>query len=89
MATLFRAMFFGKPVFNAPIGSIGQSFYEDGQWHTTATAPPGINLLKLDSLDNALVFARTEAQNHNLVPLGQNKPMKNENMATRARLSCA
>ncbi len=45
----------------------------DGQWHTTATVPSGINLRKFDTIDNALAFARTEAQKHNLVPLGQNK----------------
>ena len=78
-----------KTSFNAQIGSLGQSFYEDGQWHTTATVPSGINLRKFDTIDNALAFARTEAQKHNLVPLGQNKPMENENMATRTRLSCA
>ena len=67
-----------KTSFNAQVGSLGQSFYEDGQWHTTATVPSGINLRKFDTIDNALAFARIEAKEHVFAPYGTEPIIQNQ-----------
>lgn len=59
--------------FDSYVGSLGQSLYEDGQWHTTATVPAGVNLKQFVSPDDALVFAHADARERGLesaIPTG-------------------
>ncbi len=47
--------------FDNQVGSIGQSLYEDGQWHTTATVPAGTGIMRFQDVGMALEAARNDA----------------------------
>lgn len=47
--------------FDNQVGRIGQSLYEDGQWHTTATVPAGTAIMRFQDVGMALEAARNDA----------------------------
>ena len=49
-----------RTYFSSRVSSLGQSLYEDGQWHSTATAPGGVNSSSSDA-ETALQVAREDA----------------------------
>ncbi len=55
-----------RSYFNNSIGSLGQSLYEDGQWHTTATVPQGVKLRRFASLEEGAAAAREDAARRGL-----------------------
>ena len=57
--------------FENQVGSIGQSFYFDGQWHTTANIPQGIKVMQFPDAAMALKVAREDASRNGLTEPGQ------------------
>lgn len=55
-----------RTYFNSSIGSLGQSLYEDGQWHSTATAPRGMKLKQFETQEAAIQVARNDAAQRGL-----------------------
>ena len=55
-----------RTYFNSSIGSLGQSLYEDGQWHSTATAPGGMKLKQFETQEAAIQVARNDAAQRGL-----------------------
>lgn len=55
-----------RTYFNSSIGSLGQSLYEDGQWHSTATAPSGMKLKQFETREAAIQVARNDAAQRGL-----------------------
>lgn len=55
-----------RAYFNSSIGSLGQSLYEDGQWHSTATAPSGMKLKQFETREAAIQVARNDAAQRGL-----------------------
>lgn len=55
-----------RAYFNSSIGSLGQSLYEDGQWHSTATAPSGMKLKQFETQEAAIQVARKDAAQRGL-----------------------
>lgn len=55
-----------RTYFNSHIGSLGSSLYEDGKWHSTATAPQGVKLRLFASLEEGLSAARGDATRRGL-----------------------
>ncbi len=55
-----------RTYFSSQVGSLGQSLYEDGQWHSTATAPRGVKLKKFEAQEAALQVARSDAAQRGL-----------------------
>lgn len=55
-----------RTYFNSSIGSLGQSLYEDGQWHSTATAPGGMKLKLFETQEAAIQIARNDAAQRGL-----------------------
>lgn len=65
-----------RAYFNSSIGSLGQSLYEDGQWHSTATAPGGMKLKQFETQEAAIQVARSDAAQRGLeVTEAQQTPM--------------
>lgn len=64
-----------KTSFNAQVGLIGQSFYEDGQWHTTATVPSAINLKQFATADAALAVAHADTKELGLLRVKETESM--------------
>ena len=64
--TLKNGYVLRRTYFNSSIGSLGQSLYEDGQWHSTATAPPGMKFRFFSSLEEGLDAAREDAARRGL-----------------------
>ena len=60
-----------RTYFDNQVGSIGQSFYSDGQWHTTANVPQGIKVMQFPDAAMALKVAREDASRNGLAELGQ------------------
>lgn len=52
--------------FSSRVGSLGQSFYEDGQWHSTSNTPPGVKLKQFESQEAAIQAARSDAAQRGL-----------------------
>lgn len=50
-----------RTYFDNQVGSIGQSFYSDGLWHTISTIPPGVKLMELMDISEALKIAKIDA----------------------------
>ena len=55
-----------RTYFNSSIGSLGQSLYEDGQWHSTATAPGCMKLKQFETQEAAIQVARNDAAQRGL-----------------------
>lgn len=55
-----------RSYFNSSIGSLGQNLYEDGQWHSTATAPSGMKLKQFETREAAIQVARNDAAQRGL-----------------------
>lgn len=47
--------------YDNQVGSIGQSLYTDGQWHTTANLPPGAQIMQFKDIKTALEAAKNDA----------------------------
>ena len=60
-----------RTYFDKQVGSIGQSFYSDGQWHTTANIPQGIKVMQFPDAAMALKVAKDDAIRNGLTELGQ------------------
>ncbi|WP_302978415.1 DUF5710 domain-containing protein [Bilophila wadsworthia] len=52
--------------FSSQVGSLGQSFYEDGQWHSTSNTPQGVKLKQFESQEAAIQVARSDAAQRGL-----------------------
>ncbi|WP_462431000.1 DUF5710 domain-containing protein, partial [Bilophila wadsworthia] len=52
--------------FSRRVGSLGQSFYEDGQWHSTSNTPQGVKLKQFESQEAAIQVARSDAAQRGL-----------------------
>lgn len=55
-----------RTYFNNHVGSLGGSLYDDGKWHSTSTAPQGVNLRLFASLEEGLDAAREDAAQRGL-----------------------
>ena len=55
-----------RTYFSEHVGSLGQGMYEDGQWHSTSSAPRGVYLKKFESAEEALGIAREDAARRGL-----------------------
>lgn len=55
-----------RTYFNNHVGSLGGSLYEDGKWHSTATAPRGVKLLLFASQEAGIAAAREDAARRGL-----------------------
>lgn len=55
-----------RTYFSEHVGSLGQGMYEDGQWHSTSSAPRGVYLKKFESAEEALGIAREDAAQRGL-----------------------
>lgn len=55
-----------RTYFSEHVGSLGQGMYEDGQWHSTSSAPRGVYLKKFESAEEALGIARQDAARRGL-----------------------
>ena len=64
--TLQNGYVLRRAYFNSSIGSLGQSLYEDGQWHSTATAPSGMKLKQFETQEAAIQVARKDAAQRGL-----------------------
>ena len=64
--TLQNGYVLRRTYFNSSIGSLGQSLYEDGQWHSTATAPSGMKLKQFETREAAIQVARNDAEQRGL-----------------------
>ena len=58
--------FLYRTYFSKQVGSLGQSMYEDGQWHSTTTAPRGVKLKQFETQEAALAIARSDAAQRGL-----------------------
>ena len=56
-----------RTYFNSQVGSLGQSLYEDGQWHSTTNAPKDVKLRQFASQEAAITVARSDAAQRGLV----------------------
>ena len=52
--------------FSSQVGSLGQSFYEDGQWHSTSNTPQGVKLKQFETQEAAIQVARSDAAQRGL-----------------------
>ena len=52
--------------YSNQVGSLGGGMYEDGQWHSTASAPCGVYLKRFESVEEALDIARKDAARRGL-----------------------
>lgn len=68
--------------FDNQVGSIAQSLYTDGQWHTTATLPPGVQIMQFKNVGMALQTAREDAAQNGLKEL-----LTTESIASQQYLS--
>jgi len=64
--TLQNGYVLRRTYFNSSIGSLGQSLYEDDQWHSTATAPSGMKLKQFETREAAIQVARNDAAQRGL-----------------------
>ena len=64
--TLQNGYVLRRTYFNSRIGSLGQSLNEDGQWHSTATAPSGMKLKQFETREAAIQVARNDAAQRGL-----------------------
>ena len=64
--TLQNGYVLRRTYFNSSIGSLGQSLYENGQWHSTATAPSGMKLKQFETREAAIQVARNDAAQRGL-----------------------
>lgn len=64
--TLQNGYVLRRTYFNSNIDSLGQSLYEDGQWHSTATAPRGMKLKQFETQEAAIQVARNDAAQRGL-----------------------
>lgn len=64
--TLKEGYVLRRTYFNNSIGSLGQSLYEDGQWHSTATAPRSMKLKQFETQEAAIQVARNDAAQRGL-----------------------
>lgn len=64
--TLQNGYVLRRTYFNSSIGSLGQSLYENGQWHSTATAPSGMKLKQFETREAAIQVARNDAEQRGL-----------------------
>ena len=64
--TLQNGYVLRRTYFNSSIGSLGQSLYEDGQWHSTATALSGMKLKQFETREAAIQVARNDAEQRGL-----------------------
>ena len=55
-----------RTFFNAQVGSLGRSLYEDGRWYTTSTAPGSLGLKQFATQEEALNLARRDAAERGL-----------------------
>ena len=55
-----------RTYFNSHIGSLGQSLYEDGQWHSTSNVPHGVKLQQFETSEAAMQVARNDAAQRGL-----------------------
>ena len=60
-----------RTYFDNQVGSIGQSFYSDGQWHTTANIPQGIKVMQFPDAAMALKVAKEDASRNGLTEFRQ------------------
>lgn len=47
--------------FSSTVGSIGQSWYTDDQWHSTSSAPRGVKLRQFATVEEAMKIAHEDA----------------------------
>ena len=64
--TLKNGYILRRTYFNSAVGSLGQSLYDDGLWHSTATVPRDVKLRLFASLEEGLVAAREDAARRGL-----------------------
>ena len=64
--TLENGYILRRTYFNSAVGSLGQSLYDDGLWHSTATVPRDVKLRLFASLEEGLVAAREDAARRGL-----------------------
>ena len=55
-----------RTYFSEHVGSLGQGMHEDGQWHTTSSAPRGVHLKRFETMEEALAAAREDAAQRGL-----------------------
>lgn len=55
-----------RTYFSTQVGSLGSRLYEDGQWHSTTTAPRGMKFRLFASLEEGLAAAREDAARRGL-----------------------
>ena len=75
-----------RTYFDNQVGSIGQSFYSDGQWHTTANIPQGIKVMQFPDAAMALKVAKDDAIRNGLTELGQAIKMSVPVMSSREQV---
>ena len=63
------AMSLQRVYYDKQVGSISQSLYSDGQWHTTATVPAEVKLMEFQDVESALKLAREDAASKGLAEL--------------------
>ena len=59
--TLKEGYVLRRTYFNSAVGSLGQSLYDDGKWHSTTTVPQGVKLRLFASVEEGLTAAREDA----------------------------
>lgn len=64
--TLENGYILRRTYFNSVVGSLGQSLYDDGKWHSTVTAPRDVKLRLFASLEEGLIAAREDAARRGL-----------------------
>lgn len=64
--SIWDGYFLRRTYFSKQVGSLGQSMYEDGQWHSTTTAPRGVKLKQFETQEAALAIARSDAAQRGL-----------------------
>lgn len=64
--TLEKGYVLRRTYFNSHVGSLGGSLYDDGNWHSTATAPREAKLWLFASLEDGLAAARDDAAHRGL-----------------------
>lgn len=64
--TLENGYILRRTYFNSAVGSLGQSLYDDGLWHSTATVPRDVKLRLFASREEGLVAAREDAARRGL-----------------------
>lgn len=62
----FNGYIVRRTYFNSAVGSLGQSLYDDGKWHTTATAPRGAKLQRFVIQEGAIQAVRDDAAQRGL-----------------------